>query len=61
MEFYINGLLVAAGHDESFTVGRVGISTWRGSDVKAPFLLDWVKVSNTAYPEVYTDPIGVVD
>jgi hypothetical protein len=60
MEFYINDVLVAAGHDESFTVGRVGISTWRGSDVKAPFLLDWVKVSNTAYPEVYTDPIGLV-
>jgi 2',3'-cyclic-nucleotide 2'-phosphodiesterase (5'-nucleotidase family) len=61
MEFYINGFLVAAGHDESFAVGRVGVSSWRGSDPKAPFLLDWVKVSNTASPNVYTDPIGVVD
>jgi hypothetical protein len=60
MEFYINGELVAAGHDESFAVGRVGISAWRDSGTKAPFLLDWVTVSNTAYPEVYTDPIGLI-
>jgi 2',3'-cyclic-nucleotide 2'-phosphodiesterase (5'-nucleotidase family) len=60
MEFYINGEMVAAGHDESHAIGRVGISMWRGSDGTSPLLVDWVTVSNTAYPEVYTDPIKAI-
>jgi len=60
MEFYINDILVASGHDETHTAGRVGISMWRGSDAKAPLLVDWVRVSSSAAPAVYTDPISAV-
>jgi hypothetical protein len=60
MEFYINDVLVASGHDETHTGGRVGISMWRGSDVKSPLLVDWARVSSSAVPEAYNDPIAAV-
>jgi hypothetical protein len=58
MEFYINDTLVASGHDETHPEGRVGISMWRGSDVKAPLVVDWAKVSSNAVPGEYTSPLS---
>ncbi len=58
MEFYINDTLVAFGHDESHAEGRVGISIWRGSDPRAPLLVDWVKVSSSAEPALCADPLA---
>ena len=55
MEFYINGTLVAYGSDDSLADGRVGVSVWRGSDPRAPLVVDWVKVSSEA---VITSPGG---
>lgn len=60
MEFYINDVLVAAGQDETHAEGRVGISMWRGSDVKAPLIVDWARVSHNAEPGVYSEPISAV-
>ena len=61
MEFYINDILVASGHDESHAGGQVGISMWRGSDLKAPLLVDWARVSHVAEPGVYTAPLTMVE
>ncbi len=58
MEFYINDTLVAAGHDETHNSGRVGISLFRGSDIKDPLLVDWVKVSSTAEPALCDTPLA---
>ena len=60
MEFYINDVLVASGHDETHATGRVGISMWRGSDAKAPLIVDWARVSSSAAPGVYTESISAV-
>ena len=60
MEFYINEVLVASGHNETHAEGRVGTSMWRGSDVKAPLFVDWARVSSSAVPGAYTDPIAAV-
>jgi len=58
MEFYINDTLVAFGHDETHAEGQVGISIWRGSDPRAPLLVDWVKVSSSAEPALFADPLA---
>ncbi len=52
MEFYINGVLHAAGSDSTHSVGKVALSMWRAG-TKAPLIVDWVKVSNVATPATY--------
>ena len=59
MEFYINGVLHAAGSDSAHSIGRVALSMWRAT-VKAPFIVDWVKVSNIATPATYVDAVTSV-
>ena len=59
MEFYINGVLHAAGSDGTHSIGRVALSMWRAT-VKAPFMVDWVQVSNIAAPADYTAPVTAV-
>jgi len=58
MEFYINDTLVASGHDETHASGRVGISMFRGSNIKDPLLVDWVMVSSTAEPAPNNTPLA---
>lgn len=58
MEFYINDTLVAAGFDETHPSGRVGISLFRGSNIKDPLLVDWVKVTSEAGLGAYTSPLA---
>ena len=52
MEFFINGVLHAAGSDSAHSIGRVALSMWK-ANVKAPFMVDWVTVSNIAAPAAY--------
>jgi hypothetical protein len=56
MEFYINGVLHAAGYDDTHSIGRVGISMWR-STTASPLEVDWIGANNDVVVGTYTEPI----
>lgn len=56
MEFYINGVLHAYGYDDTHSIGRVGISTWR-STTASSLEVDFVRANNDVVAGSYTEPI----